>query len=316
MIWRPVMTRIDATRERFLQTVKKTVADYQMLHPGDSVLVGLSGGADSVALLLALLSLQEEYQLAVSCAHINHGLRGEFAKRDMDFVIALCKNLSVPLFVLEEDVGAYARKKGISVEAAGREVRYRFFGEQNTDKIAVAHTKNDCTETLLMNLTKGYLPLGIPPKRGNIIRTLLGVTKEEIYAFLEANGQNFVTDETNFSKEYTRNRIRLEFIPYIEENFNKNFTNTIYNTSDILWQEQDFLEGTVARFLGENATFSDGRISVSAKAVAISHPAIARKAVRRCYYQLAGELGHISFEQIERLSGLCKTGQSGQKIEL
>lgn len=310
------MTHIDANRMAFLQAIKQTVAEYELLSYGDSVLVGLSGGADSVALLLALYALREEYALTLSCAHINHGLRGEAANRDMEFVKGLCQKLSVPIVLLEEDVAAYAREKQLSIEAAGREIRYRFFGEQNTDKIAVAHNKDDCAETVLMNLLKGNLPLGIPPKRDNIIRPLLGVCKEEIYTFLAECGQDFVTDESNFSKEYTRNRIRLDLVPYLMENFNKNFTNTIYNTCDVMWQEQKYLEELTDSFLKENATVDKVHVSVCAKAIAQIHPAIARKAVRHCYYLLSKDSSHISYEQIERLVRLCKNGQSGQRIEL
>ncbi len=310
------MTRIDANRKAFLQTVKQTVAEYELLSHGDSVLVGLSGGADSVALLLALYALRDEYALTLSCAHVNHGLRGEAAHRDMEFVRAFCEKLSVPLFVLEEDVAAYAQEKQLSIEAAGREIRYRFFGKQHTDKIAVAHNKNDCAETMLMNVLKGNLPMGIPPKRDNIIRPLLGVCKDEIYTFLEECGQDFVTDESNFSKEYTRNRIRLDLVPYLAENFNKNFTNTVYNTCDVMWQEQKYLEEITNGFLEDHALIEEAYVSVCAKAVADTHPAIARKAVRQCYYLLSKDSAHISYEQIERLLSLCKTGQSGQRVEL
>lgn len=308
------MTHINSNP--FLETVIKTVAEYDMLNVGDSVLVGLSGGADSVALLLVLCALQKTYSLKLSCAHVNHQLRGESAERDRDFVKELCARLDVPLALWEEDVGAYAKEHHLSLEAAGREIRYQFFHSQNTDKIAVAHTKDDCAETVLMNLIKGNIPIGIPPKRENIIRPLLGVAKEEIFDFLSEYHQDFVTDESNFSKEYTRNRIRLDLIPYITENFNRNFTNTIYNTADILWQEQTYLEEVANEFLSQTVQKKGEQIVVSADSLCQLHPAIARKVLRQCYYQLAGDTGHLSYEHIHRLLQLCKSGQSGQKIQL
>lgn len=309
------MTRLDSKRDAFLQAVRQTVTAHNMLQKGDSVLVGLSGGADSVALLLALCALREEYDLHISCAHVNHGLRGEAANRDMEFVISMCADLSVPLSVTQENVAEYAKQQGISEEMAGREIRYRFFREQHTDKIAVAHHKNDCAETMLINLLQGSLPSGIPPKRENVIRPLLGVSREEILSFLEACGQTYVTDATNFSGEYLRNRVRLELIPYLEEKFNKNFTNTVYHTSDVLWQEQQYLQEVTESFLEQNATLENGQISLCKKAISDAHPAIARKAVRQCYYRLRKETS-ISFEQIERLVNLCKNGQSGQRVQL
>ena len=157
------MTPIDEKKPIFLDKVQKTVEQYGMLSYGDSVLVGLSGGADSVALLRVMLALREEYGLQISCAHVNHGLRGECAERDAEFAKALCKEQGVPLCSLEENVKAYATRHGLSVEEAGREVRYLFFKEQKTDKIAVAHTMDDTAETVLMNLLKGNLPLGCSP---------------------------------------------------------------------------------------------------------------------------------------------------------
>lgn len=310
------MTPINITKCDLFRKVRQTIEEEKLLSYGDSVLVGLSGGADSVALLRILLALGEESHYRISCAHVNHGLRGVDAKRDMQFVTELCEKLEVPLVVLEEDVKDYALRCHLSLEEAGREVRYRFFSAQKTDKIAVAHTKNDNAETVFMNLVKGNLPIGIPPKREQIVRPLLGVTKEEIFSFLEEIGQNYVTDETNFSKDYLRNRVRLEGIPYLEENFNKNFTQAVYNTSDILWQEQNYLESKVSEFLQTHASVQRESVQISKSALAKAHIAIARKAIRRCYYLLAGEAGHISYEQIHRLLLLCKNGQSGQKIEL
>ncbi|MBP3447490.1 MAG: tRNA lysidine(34) synthetase TilS [Clostridia bacterium] len=310
------MTPNNQKQSVFLQTVKQTIQRYEMLSYGDSVLVGLSGGADSVALLLALLSLREEYGLQLSCAHVNHGLRAENARRDMAFCVSLCQKWEIPLVVLEEDVKACAKQNGCCVEEAGRMVRYRFFQEQKTDKIAVAHTKDDTAETVFMNLVKGNLPIGVPPMRDNIIRPLIGVRKEEIISYLKDLEQPYVTDETNFSKEYMRNRVRLDAIPYLTENFNKNFTNVVYNTADILFEEQNFLDEVVADFLKQHSVAEQNIQKVSKTAIAAAHIAVSRKAVRKCYYACSKDSGHISFEQINRLIALCKNGQSGKKIEL
>lgn len=310
------MTRIDSKGSLVVQKARQLIEKEGLLKKGESLVIGLSGGADSVALLLVLMELREEYELTLSCAHVNHGLRGQEAVQDMEFVKKLCKRMEIPLSVLEENVEQYAKSHGFSVEDAGRRVRYRFFLEQGTEKIATAHTKDDNGETVLMNLLKGNLPKGILPKRGKIIRPLLSVTKAEILSYLNEKNQPFVTDASNFSTDYTRNRIRLELIPYIEEHFNKNFTNTVYNTTDIYHQEQAYFDELCQNFLEEHATHSKDCLSLSIEPLLNLHPAVGKKILRFSYFQIAGEEGRISYEEIERIYRLCLTGQSGQRILL
>ena len=287
-----------------------------MLSYGDSVLVGLSGGADSVALLRVLLELREEYQLKISCAHINHGIRGETAYRDMRFAEELCRRFGVSLAVTEEDVLSYAKEHHLSAEDAGRKIRYAFFKQQATDKIAVAHTKDDHAETVLMNLLKGNLPLGIAPCREKIIRPLLDVTKEEIYAYLNALGQDYMTDETNFTTVYTRNRVRLELIPYLEQHFNKNFTNSVYHSSRVLYHEQLYLEKLTDKVYHEAAKEENGRILLFVKTLLAEDEVLAKRILRRAYYRICGNTGRISYEQLERLYQLCRTDKKGKQITL
>ncbi|MBO5409154.1 MAG: tRNA lysidine(34) synthetase TilS [Clostridia bacterium] len=310
------MTRIDAKKSLVVAKADRLIQYEAMLEKGDSVLVGLSGGADSVALLCVLLELREKYDIKISCAHINHRLRGEASYQDMEFVKELCKRLELPLSVLEEDVEQFAKEHHLSLENAGRQIRYRFFYQQKTDKIATAHTKDDNAETVVMNLVKGNLPKGILPKRGNIIRPLLEVTKEEIYEYLNGIHQSFVTDETNFSTDYTRNRIRLEVIPYLKENFNTNFTNTVYHTSCILREEENYFHELCEAFCNEHTETANTSVSLNISALVALHPAVGKKILRYVYHRVTEGQGRISFEEIERILTLCQNGQSGQKITL
>ena len=196
----------------------------QMLPPGTAVVVGLSGGADSVALLHLLLSLREELSLsAVTALHVNHGLRGEEALRDQRFVEQLCEQLGVPLTVCTCDVAALAAERRIGVEEAGRAARYQKLEEAAAalpmGRIATAHTASDNVETLLLHLCRGsglHGLAGIPPVRGRVVRPLIDCTREEIETYCEEHGLAYVTDSTNTDVSYARNRIRQLVVPQLK----------------------------------------------------------------------------------------------------
>ena len=203
--------------------VKRDCARFGLLDRGDSVIAALSGGADSVALLHCLNSIKEQYDLTLFAAHLHHGIRGEEAQRDENFCKILCEKYKIPLFCRRRDIPALARERRISEELCGRQERYAFFeelAEKNHAKIALAHTASDNAETLLFNLSRGASLNGagaIPPKRGNIIRPLLSCTRAEIEAYCAAHCLTFMTDSTNLSDDYTRNKIRHHVIPVLRE---------------------------------------------------------------------------------------------------
>ena len=200
--------------------VEKYIAKHNLLTKEKSVLVALSGGADSVALLVALLKL--EYR--IEAVHCNFHLRGEESNRDETFVRELCQRRGVKLHVIEFDTTQYAKEKGISIEMAARELRYDAFEklrkETGAGAIAVAHHMDDSAETILLNLVRGTGIKGlhgIQPKNGYIVRPLLCVGREEIIDYLKWRNEQFVTDSTNLTSDYTRNKIRLEIIPKLAE---------------------------------------------------------------------------------------------------
>ena len=205
------------------------IREHQLVEPDDKILVALSGGADSVALLLVLL------QAGFHCeaAHCNFHLRGKESDRDEKFVRDLCRSQSIRLHTKDFDTMAYAREKGISIEMAARELRYGYFEELRTDwrfdKIAVAHHRDDNVETLLLHLVRGTGLKGLTGMRYRNGYVMLDTSREEIERYLAGEGQSYVTDSTNLETEAVRNKIRLEFLPMMKT-VNPSILDTLQDT--------------------------------------------------------------------------------------
>lgn len=228
----------------FIDKVKKAICDYSMLSAGEEAVIALSGGADSVSLLFALRELSQELHITLSACHVNHGLRGEDSDRDMRFCEALCERLGIGLSVLNTDIRA-VRVKHESTEEAARRVRYDFFAEASRGKkLATAHNSNDSAETVLLNMMRGTGLkglCGIPPVRGNIIRPLIYCTRAEVEDFCRENSLDYVTDKTNLSTDYTRNKVRHIILPEILK-INGSFYETVSRMERSLRADSDFLE--------------------------------------------------------------------------
>lgn len=218
------------------QSVTQFIEKEKLFTQKDKILVALSGGADSVALLRLLLALG----YTCEAAHCNFHLRGKESDRDEEFVHKLCKQLAIPLHIVHFKTMEYATEKHISIEMAARELRYQWFAElkkeHNASVIAVAHHQDDSIETLLLNLIRGTGIsglLGIHPKNGDIVRPLLCTGREEIIGYLNEIQQEYVTDSTNLQDEYTRNKIRLNLLPLMAE-INPAVKGSIIATSNYL----------------------------------------------------------------------------------
>lgn len=205
-----------------IDKIKAVIKDNELIKEGERVVVGVSGGADSVCLLLVLKEIMPLE--CITAVHINHGIRGDEAARDEDFVLQLCKRQGIRLEIRRLDVPLFARENKISEEEAGRVLRYRVFEEirllYKADKIAVAHNLNDVAETFLMNLSRGSGITGltgIKLRSGVLIRPLIKTSRAEIEEIVTYLGESFITDSTNNSLIYTRNRIRKRVIPELEE---------------------------------------------------------------------------------------------------
>lgn len=222
--------------------------DNNMIASGDGIIVGLSGGADSVCLLHLLCSFRDILNIKVGAAHLNHMLRGQEAERDELYCQQLCQSFNVPFYLKRLDIAAMAQQQGISFEQCGRNARYDFFDEtakqHGYNKIATAHSLSDSVETLLFNLmrgtgTKGLC--GIPLIRGNIIRPLLNCTRDEIEQYCQSNGLQYMTDSTNLSDDYSRNFIRHNIVAQLKEK-NQSFEQAAYRTMTMLRADEQYLD--------------------------------------------------------------------------
>jgi len=233
------------------EKVKQYAGQYHMLMPNDTVIAGVSGGADSLCLLFLLYEFAREMPFNLAVVHVNHGVREE-AGEDAAYVKQICEKLNIPFYLKEADVAALAKEQGISVEEAGRNVRYEAFFEVlelltggRNGKIAVAHTANDRAETMLFHLFRGTGLTGlsgIKPVREQIIRPLLCLEREEIERFLKEKGIAFCIDRTNNEDTYTRNKIRHHILPFAEENVCGGAVSHMNRTAEMLLETEEFLQ--------------------------------------------------------------------------
>ena len=277
---------------KVLNFVKKN----KILKYGDSVILGVSGGADSICMLYVMKELEKTLELTLNVVHVNHHIRGVDAQRDADYVRNVCGRLGVRFLQIDEDIPQKVRESGMSEEEAGRIARYDAFykmaREWKADKIAVAHNLNDNSETILFNLFRGTGIkglTGIPFRRDMIVRPLLCCTRKEIEEYLLQHDIKFCSDVTNATTEYSRNKIRLELLPYIKENINEKVEYNIINAAQNLAEISDFLDKEAKRayddFVKENVFIEQGFDL---------HPAIQNQIIRLMIEKQAGKLKDIT----------------------
>ncbi len=238
-----------------VSTVRGTILNNDMIKKGDKILVALSGGADSVTLLDALLKLKDELSISVGAAHLNHMIRGSEADRDESYCAELCTTLSVPFYAERVNVPEIAERDGISEELAGRNARYDFLKRicklKGYNLIATAHNKNDKAETVLMRIIRGTGIDGLCgikyTREDGVIRPILDVDREYIEKYCDENGLKYCTDSTNSENGYTRNKIRNTLIPVLKEEFNPNIIETLCNLADNSEEDADFINGYAER---------------------------------------------------------------------
>ena len=283
--------------------IENTVLQYNMLPEGTHVVVGFSGGADSVALLSFLYEKQTEWHLKLIACHINHQLRGAEAMRDEEFCRRFCRERGIELRVFRENIREGAEKAQQSIEEYARGIRYQRFEELSDgpgDRIATAHNLNDLAETLIFHAARGTGIrglIGIPPVRGKIVRPLLYCSRQEIEKYCQENGLSFVTDSTNLSDEYTRNYIRHQILPRMEE-INPAFLQSARRLSQQAMLEESCLEGMMEEELhkismGENQWRREGFL--------VCHPAMQNRMIAHWLEQLPCGCSGKKLEEVRKI---------------
>jgi tRNA(Ile)-lysidine synthase len=308
--------------KNLIQKAADTIIRYSMLSKGDKVLVGLSGGPDSVCLLHILSILKDSHDLSLHAIYIDHLLRPGETGAEIEFCRNLCGKSEVPFITKSADVKTFAKEQGMSVQEAARELRYRIYNETlyeiNGHKIALGHNANDQSETLIMRLSRGSGPSGlggIPPVRGCIIRPLILSDRTEIEEFLEKNAIKYIVDSSNLKKDYLRNRIRMTLIPILME-INPNINGTMSQTAEIFREEEQYFEIIVTKALMKLISRkTDDRIELFVSPFGNMDKVIMRRVLRRAVDATKGLRG-ISFVHIEDIMRLIRDGQSGDRIYL
>ncbi len=319
-----------------IERVKNTIQKYSMLVRGDHVLVGLSGGPDSVCLLIILNRLKPELGISLSAAYIDHGLRPDEIPNEIELCRDLCSSLDMPFITRPIDVKSYMKEKKLNKQEAARELRYKALDEtaieKAADKIALGHNANDQAETIMMRLFRGAGPSGlsgIPPVRSfesgvlsqelrkkiSIIRPLIEIERYEIEKFLENEGIGFVIDSSNLKHEYLRNKIRHLIIPAIR-NINKDVTHTLSRTADIFRDEERYFKILVTKTLMKLITRKTcNSIELFLGPLEGMDTVLLRRVLRRSIDETKALHG-IGFIHIEEILSLIKSGRSGDRIYL
>ncbi len=310
----------------FIEKAKHTIFKYDLLRAKDRVLVCVSGGPDSVALLHALNNIKDELDLTLHIAHLNHMLRKEAVKEEI-FVKNLGKKLNIPVSSEKRDILKLSKRYKASVEDKARQVRYQFFLKvariNKLNKIAVAHTKDDQAETVLMRLIKGAGPrglCGISAKRKfdgiYVIRPLIETWKREVLSFLKEERLSYRLDRTNLKNIYLRNKVRNLLLRDIQNDFNPNIKEILANTSREITKAYDFLRTKAMGVFNKISSFRGDDIIISLDKLLKCHDAIKSEVIRIAIEKKKGDLNKISYKNWEDMERLINFGKSGSSLDI
>ncbi|MEW6671238.1 MAG: tRNA lysidine(34) synthetase TilS [Thermodesulfobacteriota bacterium] len=292
-----------------------------MFQPGDSVLVGVSGGPDSVALLHVLNILARQLSINLGVAHLNHSLRQKDSDQDAAFVEALANKLNLPCYIHKADTRAYQRRHRLSTEEAARQLRYAYYNSvaetHRFDKVAVAHHSDDNAELVLMSLFRGSGPLGIagipPVRHAMIVRPFIEVGRAEIMDFLNRNGLQYVYDRSNEDDRFLRNKVRRQLVPLLKKEYNPMVVDALNRVSAILRSEDEWMEAMLTPLYDQAvaAVREDQTVLLVTRLRPLPEAAV-RRIVRRAVAAAKGDLRRISFKHIRAITGLMGPARTGR----
>ena len=295
------------------EEVLKTIKTYNLIEKNDKVVIGVSGGPDSICLLHLLYSIKKELGFEIVVAHINHQIR-KVADSETEYVKDFCKNLGIECFVKKENITELAKKQKKGTEEVGRQVRYDFFEDvaqkTNSNKIATAHNSNDRAETVILNILRGSGISGlkvIEAMRDNkYIRPLIFTKREKIEEYCQENNLNPKIDESNMENIYNRNKVRNIIIPYIEKEFNKNIIQTINRLSDVATEENEFLQKLTEEQYNTISTIENDTIILDLKKFNHLELVIKRRLILYTINEAIHTTNGIEKVNIDDIIKLCK----------
>ena len=299
-----------------LNKVREYILENELIDKGDNILVALSGGPDSVCLLHILARLRSEFNLRLGAIHINHLLRGEEAIEDENYTKELCRSLDVEIYVERIDIATIAEKEGQSIELAGREERYKAFNKIKEkfsyNKIAVAHNSNDQAETILMRLMRGSGLeglTGIKAKREDgIIRPILCLNRNEIEGYCNEYKLEPRIDKSNYEKIYNRNKVRLDILPYMKENFNEDIIDTLNRMALLLQKDNEYLEEVATMAYRKYCKEEKDKIIVSKELFENEKEAITTRILKRSFKNISNSHKNFEMKHIVDIIELSKLG--------
>ncbi len=307
-----------------IRKIETNIKKFNLIKEDQNILIGLSGGPDSVMLFHGLKKIKEKKNFNLYAAHINHLYRGNDAYEDEEFVRKLCGDFNIKLYVKRQNASILAKKNKITEEEAGREIRYGFFNEIlkkiGGGIIATAHNKNDQVETLLQRMIRGTGIEGLTGmdyKQENIIRPLLNIDKEEIINYLKTNNIDYCIDKTNAEPIYGRNKIRLELIPYIEKRFNKNFQDTLFRMSQNMKDDYEIINKQVEKDFSECLILKEKENIILDVDTLKNYPkGIRSRILRNSIEYIKGNKVDVERKHIDYLDGFMLKKETGKSIDL
>lgn len=299
-----------------LECMEVTIKTHKMINFGDHIIVGLSGGADSLAMTHALIHMREKLNIVLTAVHINHMFRGEAAFNDANFVKDFCEKHDIQCFVFNEEVMTLAKQQGVSFEEMGRIIRYEKFemirNQLGADKIAIAQNSNDVIETFFINLFRGAGVDGLSSidyvREAIFIRPLLDVSRLDIEAYCKCNHLEPRQDHTNLENDYVRNRIRNELLPYLRSNFNPNMDEALKKTIRIMKDEKLFWESHERTLFSAGCKYLDDELHLNLDYLDTLTEAESIRLIRMCLLSTRGSLEDLNYDVFNRLSQMRRTG--------
>ncbi|HOQ37958.1 MAG TPA: tRNA lysidine(34) synthetase TilS [Acetivibrio sp.] len=310
--------------DHMIDKVLDAIEKHKLINKGDGIVIGVSGGPDSLCLLHILYSLKDKMGLKLFVAHVNHMLRGDESLKDESFVGDICRKLNIVFESVHIDIGKLAKERGLSLEEAGRMERYRFFDSvadrYGAERIAVAHNKNDQAETVLMNIIRGSGLDGLKGmeyKRGRIIRPFLQIERAEIENYCREHGLEPRVDSSNLENIYTRNRIRLDLIPHIDSLFKTDIVKSIGRLADLVREDSSFIEEQIDKVYNNiNIEVKESEATLNISEIKGYHIAVIRRIIRNIIKEIRGNLKGIESIHVDSITDLIENGRTGAMLHL